>query len=118
MLDRNKVTKKDMRMVADILTFTSFEDVPLCFSYGGVTIRGIPESFSPTVESRVTADTVQYIIKGRDKRGLSICAEYTEYRSYPVTEWLFYLKNDGACDGEIIKNVRIEGTLVCPGALL
>ena len=118
MLDRNKVTKKDMRMVADILTFTSFEDVPLCFSYGGVTIRGIPESFSPTVESRVTADTVQYVIKGRDKRGLSICAEYTEYRSYPVTEWLFYLKNDGACDGEIIKNVRIEGTLVCPGAVL
>ena len=115
----NKITAKDMALIPDIFKFVSCGKVPLSFEYGDKTVRGIPESFSPSVSYRIlTANILQYIIEGRDKKGLNIRAEYIEYRDFPVTEWVFYFTNKGDADTPILKNIRIEGELVCPEAVL
>lgn len=113
------VTRKDMEMLGDILKFTSSESIPLSFEYGERKVQGIPSEFSPAVSHRIlTANTVQYVIEGTDKNGLCIRAEYVEYRDFPVTEWVFYFTNKGDSDTPIIKNIRIEGKLVCPSPVL
>ena len=119
MSTKNQIKANDMALVPDILKFTSCEKIPLSFEYGEETVRGIPAAFLPKVTHRIlTANTLQYIIEGTDKNGLCIRAEYLEYRDFPVTEWVFYLTNVGCADTPIIKNVRIEGELVCPDAVL
>ena len=119
MSTKNQIKANDMALIPDILKFVSCEKIPLSFEYGEETVRGIPAAFSPKVTHRVlTANTIQYIIEGTDKNGLRIRAEYLEYRDFPVTEWVFYLTNVGCADTPIIKNVRIEGELVCPDAVL
>ena len=115
----NEIRRTDMDMMPGILKFTSADKVPLKFVYGDRIVTGIPEEFSPTASYRLlTSNTVQYVIDGTDKNGLNIRAEYLEYRDYPVTEWVFYFTNKGNKDSEILKNIRIEGELVCPSASL
>ena len=114
-----KITAKDMALLPSIFKFTTPAEIPLRFEYGERTVVGIPEEFSPSVSYRIlTANTVQYIIDGTDAHGLNIRAEYIEYRDYPVTEWVFYFTNKGASDTPILKNIRIEGELVCPEPIL
>ena len=114
-----KITAKDMALLPSIFKFTTPAEIPLRFEYGERAIRGIPEEFSPSVSYRIlTANTVQYIIDGTDAHGLNIRAEYIEYRDYPVTEWVFYFTNKGASDTPILKNIRIEGEILCPEPIL
>ena len=71
----HKITDKDMAMIKGIMKFTSPAEIPLSFEYGERTVRGIDESFSPSVTHRMlTANTVQYIIDGTDENGLNIRA--------------------------------------------
>ena len=115
----NQITARDMALIPDILKYTSPERIPLKLTYGEREICGIPTDFSPTVSHRiVTANTVQYVIEGRDASGLSIRAEYLEYRDYPVTEWVFYLTNNSKADTPILEGIRFEGEVVCPDAVL
>ena len=114
-----KITAKDMALLPSIFKFTTPAEIPLSFEYGERAVRGIPEEFSPSVSYRIlTANTVQYIIDGTDAHGLNIRAEYIEYRDYPVTEWVFYFTNKGASDTPILKNIRIEGEILCPEPIL
>ena len=115
----NQITERDMALIPDILKFTSPESVPLRFEYGDRTVCGIPADFSPTVSHRIiTENTVRSVIEVRDANGLSIRAESLEYRDFPVTEWVFFLTNDGKADTPILKSIRIEGDIVCPDAVL
>ncbi len=114
-----KITDKDMAMIPGIMKFTSPADIPLSFEYGERKMRGIDESFSPTVSYRIlTANTVQYIIDGTDKNGLNIRAEYIEYRDFPVTEWVVFFTNKAKKDTPVLKKIKIEGEIFCPGATL
>ncbi|MBQ9071435.1 MAG: alpha-galactosidase [Clostridia bacterium] len=115
----HKITGKDMAMISGLMKFSSAENVPIEFQYGERTVSGIPEDFAPSVSYRMlTANTVQYIIEGTDAHGLNIRAEYIEYRDFPVTEWVFYFTNKGECDTPVLKNIRIEGEISCPSAVL
>ena len=115
----NQITERDMALIPDALKYTSPERIPLRFAYGTREICGIPADFSPTVSHRiVTANTVQYVIEGQDENGLSIRAEYLEYRDFPVTEWVVYLTNNGKNDTALLKDIRIEGEVICPDAVL
>jgi alpha-galactosidase len=119
MESRYAVNKADMSLLPDILKFTVPGEVPLHFFYGSREINGIPEDFEPTVDYRFPdCNTVQYIIEGKDKSGLSLRAEYIEYKDFPVTEWVVYITNSGSADTPIISDVRIEGKLVCPTPIL
>ena len=115
----NQITAKDLALMPDILQYVSCKKIPLRFVYGDRTVRGIPNAFSPTVSRRIlTADTEQIIIEGTDAGGLQIRAEYLEYRDFPVTEWVFYFTNKGNTDTPILKQIRIEGELACPDAVV
>ncbi|MBR2650536.1 MAG: alpha-galactosidase [Clostridia bacterium] len=115
----NRTTASDMKLIADILKFTSADAVPLKFTYGDEEISGIPKSFSPTVTYRfIDTNAVQYVIEGTDSLGLNIRAEYIEYRDYPVTEWVFFITNKSDKDTPVLKNIRLEGELICSDATL
>ena len=115
----HRIKKSDFDLMSGILSFTDFDKIPLRFTYGDREIWGIPESFSPAVSrNSLSPVTEQLIIEGTDENGLNIRAEYTEYRDYPVTEWVFYFTNKGGEDTPVLKNIRIEGELVCPDAVL
>lgn len=119
MNSRYSVTKADFALLSDILKYRNPKQVPLHFFYGEREICGIPDDFSPTVTYRMlTANTVQYIIDGTDANGLNIRAEYLEYRDYPVTEWVVFITNKGDKDTPIIRDVRIEGKLICTSPIL
>ena len=113
----NRVTEKDMPLMPGILKFVFCENISLRFEYGKQTVCGIPADFSPKVSHRMLTENIaQYIIEGTDEHGLTIRAEYPEYRDFPVTEWAFYLTNNGNKDTSVLKNIRIEGELACPDA--
>ncbi|MBE6592514.1 MAG: hypothetical protein E7642_00800 [Ruminococcaceae bacterium] len=115
----NEIDRADMALLPNILKFTSTESIPLSFEYGERTVHGIPKEFSPTVSYRlINANILLYVIEGTDENGLNIRAEYIEYRDFPVTEWVVFITNRGNCDTPVIKNVRIEGKLVCPSPVL
>ena len=80
----------DMALMSRIFRYTTPENLPLSFVYGGRPIKGIPAEFHPTVEvSMPDANLLQYTVRGRDEKGLEIRAEYQEYRDYAATEfWL------------------------------
>lgn len=119
MHSKNGIRERDMEFIHDIFKFISCDCIPLRFEYGEQTVCGIPDAFSPKVTHRIlTENVLQYIIEGSDENGLCIRAEYLEYRDFPVTEWVFYLTNNGSKDTPILKNIRIEGELACPDAVL
>ena len=108
MHSKNGIRERDMEFIHDIFKFISCDCIPLRFEYGEQTVCGIPDAFSPKVTHRIlTENVLQYIIEGSDENGLCIRAEYLEYRDFPVTEWVFYLTNNGSKDTPILKNIRI-----------
>lgn len=113
------ITSADMAFLPDILKYTSPQRIPLQFKLGDRLVCGIPDDFNPTVNYRIlTCNTVQYVIEGKNEDGLSIRAEYLEYRDFPVTEWVVYITNHGDCDTPVISDVRIGGELACPSPVL
>lgn len=114
-----KITARDMGLINDILQYTKPDNVPLSFMLGGRQIKGIPAEFAPKVHRRLlTANTVQCIIEGTNKDGLTLRGEYIEYRDFPVTEWVVYITNNGNKDTKIISDVRLGGEIKCPSAVL
>ena len=112
-------SRADMALVPDILKFTTPDAIPLKFQYGEREICGIPSDFTPTVSHRMLSAKIRaHIIEGTDENGLNVRAEYLEYRDFPVTEWVFYITNKGNNDTPVLKNIRIEGELVCPCPVL
>ena len=68
-----------------ILKYTSPADVPLTFKFGRRVIKGIPEEFSPKVSREFIDSTIERtVIEGKNRSGLTIRAEYTEYRDFPL----------------------------------
>lgn len=101
-------TRQDMALIARLAPYVSPERVPLSFRYGGRQVRGIPAEFRPQVtRRRVDANMEMTIIEGADERGLTLRAEYLEYRDFPVTEWVAYLTNKGSGDTPVLSEIRI-----------
>ncbi len=115
-MDTNSVTKNDMKLTAKLFPYASAEEVPLSFKYGDTCIKGIPAEFSPKVRREIIDSTmVRTTVTGCNAEGLEIEAECTEYRDFPVTEWVAYFTNRGNANTQIISDIKItdgvfEGT--------
>lgn len=108
MKDVNKITKGDMALIPKLLPYSSPENIPLTFKCGDKVIKGIPEEFKPTVTRRLLdCNLVQITITGKDENGLTIQAEYLEYRDFPVTEWVAYITNKGVNNSSILSEIKI-----------
>lgn len=109
----NDVRPEDMALIPRLFPYRGADNLPLHFVYGGRSMRGIPSEFSPR-ESRefLDANMTRTTLIGRNADGLEIRVEYTEYRDYPVTEWVAYFANRGDAPSEILSDVKIiDGVL-------
>lgn len=78
----------NMSYIPMILKYTDPESVPVSFKIGRKIIKGIPSEFKPNVCRKfIDSNVLRVKIEGKNRSGLAICAEYTEYRDFPVTEW-------------------------------
>ena len=70
----------NMSYIPMILKYTSPEAVPLSFKLGRRRICGIPEEFSPKVSREFVDSNIGKItVEGKNRSGLTIRADYTEY---------------------------------------
>lgn len=104
----NGTNAADMALMDRLHPFTDAGEIPLFFTLGGRKIRGIPPEFKPRV-THYTPDCnlMQTIITGENEQGLAIRAECTQYRDYPVVEWLAYLCNTGTADTPVLSDIQI-----------
>ena len=82
-------------------------DVPISFVLDGKLVRGIPPAWRPEV-SRQTIDStrVETDFEGTDPQtGLHVRVECIEYKDFPVTEWVAWLRNEGREPTPIISDV-------------
>ncbi len=113
-VDKNNITKEDLALIPKLFQYTAPKAIPFTFMYGDRKITGIPEEFSPkasreAIDSNITRVTVC----GKNEAGLEIKAEYTEYRDFPVTEWIVYITNNGEADSPILSDIKIGAGSFC-----
>ncbi|MCQ2432974.1 MAG: alpha-galactosidase [Clostridia bacterium] len=109
----------DFSRRADTLPAGSPADVPLTLKIGEEILCGIPACCSPTVTRRAAdASVVLRVFEGRHPSGLILRAEATEYRDFPVTEWVVYLTNPTDHDSPIVSDLRLTGVIPGEGAVL
>jgi len=102
-----------------ILKYTAPENIPLSFKLGRRLIKGIPAEFSPKVSREfVDSNILKVTVEGKNRSGLAIRADYTEYRDFPVTEWRVTLTNNGKKDTPIISELRVGGDIACGKSVL
>ena len=107
-------TPQDFSLMDRILRYRENGALPFSYRIGGVLRHGA-EALRHT-EVRVSypsADVRLIVLEGTDDTGLRVRAEYTEYRDYPVTEWMIAFTNCGDAPGARLSEVEITG--VIPG---
>ncbi len=90
-----------------------YDTIPLTFKLGGKSIKGIPVGFKRSyVREIVDANITRYEYKGIcPKCGLEIKVIHTEYRDFPVSEWMAYFTNTSDVDSEIISDIMLGGEI-------
>jgi alpha-galactosidase len=83
-------------------------DLPISFVLNGQTVRGIPQTWQPRASRhRVDANIFESVFEGTDSAtGLTVRVECTEYRDYPVTEWVAWFTNQGQTPTPILSDIR------------
>jgi alpha-galactosidase len=89
-------------------SFTNPADLPISFVLDGQLVCGIPQTWQPAVSRhRVDASIFETVFEGTDRAtGLKLRVECTEYRDYPVTEWVAWFTNTGHAPTPIIRDIR------------
>lgn len=93
--------------------FSRAGDLPISFVLDGKTISGIPEEWQPVSNRRrIDANITETIFEGTDTRtGLNVRVECTEYRDYPVIEWVAWFTNKGHESTPVIRDIlAMDGT--------
>ena len=77
--------------------FSSAAALPIAFTFGGEAISGIPAAWGPRLQRRnVDANIAERVYVGQDPAsGLQVRVECTEYKDYPVVEWVAWFTNTG-----------------------
>ncbi len=87
--------------------------VPISLRLGGKAITGVPEDWEPVSRRRwIDANIVETMFEGTDpETGLNVRAECTEYRDYPVVEWMAWLTNNDGKPTPVIRDIlAMDGT--------
>lgn len=88
-------------------------ELPITFVLEGKTIRGIPQGWHPVSNRRrIDANITETVFEGMDaETGLSVRVECTEYRDYPVVEWVAWFTNKGQQPTPVISDIlALDGT--------
>lgn len=108
MEDPNRVSRADMALIPRLLPYSTPDEIPIRFTYGDRVVTGIPADFKPHVTRRLLdCNLVQIVVEGTDPNGLTVRAEYIEYRDFPVTEWVAYITNKGSSNTPILSDIKI-----------
>lgn len=82
--------------------------IPISYRIDGNLYRGIPQDFAPEMTREfLDANISRTTVTGKTEDGIEIKAEYTEYRDYPVVEWVAYFTNTAKENSKIISDIRI-----------
>ena len=81
--------------------------LPISFVLDDKAISGIPPEWRPTSQRRnIDANICETVFEGNDpKTGLSVRVECTEYRDYPVVEWVAWFTNKGHETTPLIRDI-------------
>ncbi len=93
--------------------FTDATHLPISFVLDGTAIAGIPDTWSPASDSRrIDANITETVFEGTDPgTGLHVRIECTEYRDYPVVEWVAWFTNKGHGPTPVIRDIlAMDGT--------
>jgi len=87
--------------------FSRSADLPISFVLDGKPLHGIPPAWHPEVSRQAIDDSrVETDFEGTDpKTGLHVRVECTEYKDFPVTEWVAWFSNEGREPTPIIRDV-------------
>lgn len=87
--------------------FAGPADLPISFALDGVAIHGIPDTWHPVSSRRtIDANIVETVFEGNDPNsGLHIRVEVTQYRDYPVIEWVAWFSNRGTPVTSILSDI-------------
>lgn len=105
-------TALDFSLTERIFRYTGSGAFPLSYRIGGALRHGADGL--ACLETRVSypcADVRTVTLEGTDAAGLRVRAEYTEYRDYPVTEWVFFFTNTAAAPSELLTDAAIGGCI-------
>jgi alpha-galactosidase len=94
--------------------FADAADLPISFVLDGKAIAGIPREWQPVSGwRRIDANIIEAIFEGTDPTtGLQVRVECTEYRDYPVVEWVAWFTNCGHQPTPVICDIlAMDGTL-------
>lgn len=109
-----KATRQDMALIPRLHPYRSPAAIPVTFTVGGRTYRGFPDSLSPkATRRRVDSCMYETVITAMTPEGLELRAECTEFRDYPVVEWVMYITNTAAENSPIISDWHLDLTLPC-----
>lgn len=111
----HKTTKADMRLLEKLFIpeKNAYAEIPLSFFMNGVEVHGIPASFKRTysrerIDSCIYRSTYTGVC---EECGLTITATHTEYRDFPVSEWVAEFTNNGAADSPIVSDITLGGNI-------
>ena len=93
--------------------FSNAAGLPISFVFDGKAMGGIPEVWQPvSSRRRIDANISETVFEGTDPRtGLSVRVECTEYRDYPVVEWVAWFTNRGHDPTPVIRDIlAMDGT--------
>ena len=107
-----RTTKQDFRAIGRVYpTWNApLAALPISFTYGGKEYRGMPE-YSRVSHELTDANIMRATYTAVLEAGLEVQLTYTEYRDFPVREWVASFTNTGTADTPILENVKIGGAL-------
>ena len=87
--------------------FSEAATLPISYVFDGRPIRGIPATWQPTVKRRrADANINEMEYAGADPvTGMQVRVEITEYRDYPVTEWVAWFTNTGQSPAPLLSDI-------------
>ena len=114
-----KATRKDIALIPYLRPYVSPKDIPVVYTIGDKTYRGFPDEFSPkAIRRRIDSCIYETIITAKTLEGLTLRAECTEFRDYPVVEWVMYITNDGKENSPVISSWNLDLSLPATNPVL
>ena len=114
-----KAARKDIALIPNVHPYTTPETIPVTYTLGGKLYRGFPAEFAPkATRRRIDSCIYETVITATTPEGLTLRAECTEFRDYPVVEWVMYITNDSNAKSPIISDWRLDLTVPCISPVL